>query len=621
VIQKGILSGVIPETIAGEGFEITIETGLTRENDRFLIQPTRYGGRDIDLELERPDRLAIASAINANSSLGNEGGGKIVSTEALDVTTPSFEVPGELSPPLVIVFTSQTTYDVLDNSNPARPIDLIPPMKGLSYTPGIQNKMLPDNPAQTIVTSDGLLAGRLPNSFVLTPDEVSTNGYPAEVLTITTRNPVTGIVSIQPNVNVVAGESAGSVARNLTALTGVVANARTQVFLSGFINADGGTQPMTLSVNGIQVNMPLDLNELTLLSPNYLADLITANPEFQALGISAKSDGATLILETAGDDLNIAIRGDSEDQFTLRDVTGRELIMTGAGGSTTAELSGDTDRSAGYDFSTGGPYRFSLSVNGSTTEEIFLTGNQVLGSDVVKEIQQKIDASNISAGDVIVSMSVTGRISLTTRETGTSANIEIIDVSPATNFALGFVPGSDSGAEVQHEVTVGGIIHVVMEDGVSLGSNAIAVDGNLFQSEPESLSTFLGFQVTIDGIAEAGDKFEINYNGSGVSDNRNGIALTAIETNKLLDHSTVSLLESYGRLVEFVGAKTSQSIINAEASESLLHQSQLTRDGISGVNLDEEAADLIRYELAYNASAQVISVARSLFDTLINTFR
>ena len=79
--------------------------------------------------------------------------------------------------------------------------------------------------------------------------------------------------------------------------------------------------------------------------------------------------------------------------------------------------------------------------------------------------------------------------------------------------------------------------------------------------------------------------------------------------------------ESYDRLVEVVGARTAQGQINAEASEALLLQSQLARDSISGVSLDEEAADLIKYELAYNASAQVISVARSLFDTLLNTFR
>ena len=75
--------------------------------------------------------------------------------------------------------------------------------------------------------------------------------------------------------------------------------------------------------------------------------------------------------------------------------------------------------------------------------------------------------------------------------------------------------------------------------------------------------------------------------------------------------------ESYGRLVEVVGAKTSQSQINTEASQALLEQSQLNRDSIAGVSLDEEAADLIKYELAYNASAQVISVADSLFNTVL----
>ena len=44
-------------------------------------------------------------------------------------------------------------------------------------------------------------------------------------------------------------------------------------------------------------------------------------------------------------------------------------------------------------------------------------------------------------------------------------------------------------------------------------------------------------------------------------------------------------------------------------------------NAVSGVNLDEEAAALIQYELAYNASAQVIQVAQDIFDTLIGTFR
>jgi flagellar hook-associated protein 1 FlgK len=74
-------------------------------------------------------------------------------------------------------------------------------------------------------------------------------------------------------------------------------------------------------------------------------------------------------------------------------------------------------------------------------------------------------------------------------------------------------------------------------------------------------------------------------------------------------------------MVEVVGSVTSRAQINRDSSEVLLRNSQSAVDSTSGVNLDEEAAALIKYELAYNASAQVIQVARDIFDTLIGTFR
>jgi flagellar hook-associated protein 1 FlgK len=622
IIRKGTLSGALPDKIEAEGFAVNIETGAIQEGDRYLIQPTRFGGRDIAVELERPERLALASAISAQASLGNNGTAKILSTQAVDVTTPSFDVPGALAPPLVIVFTSPETYDVLDNSNPTRPVDLVPPMRNQRFTPGIQNRMLPESAGQTAVSSDGELAGRLPNSVSLAPLETSTNGYANETLTVTTVNPRSGIVSVQPAVEVTAGQSAAEIARGLNALTGVTANASTSVQLSDFVNAEVPALPMVISINGIQVNTPTDPNEPELLSPNYLADTITANPLFAAAGIFAKSDGETLTLTSfSGDDIRVSVRGDAGDGFQLADVSGNQLAITGAGGSTPAQLTGTGDISAGFNFELGGPYRLSLNVDGGITEEIFFGGNQVLGSDVVRELQRKIDASNISNGDVVVSMDLQGQINLTTRQQGSTASINIVDVSPGLNLALGLEPASAQGAAVRNEVTVGGVLDVVMEEGVSIGSSATQVTGNLFTAEPEARSTYLGYQVTIDGIAQAGDKFVVEFNEDGVSDNRNGLALTSIETQKNMEGSSVSMQDSYGRLVEVVGARTAQSQINSEASEALLLQSQLARDSISGVSLDEEAADLIKYELAYNASAQVISVARDLFDTLLNTFR
>ena len=622
VIRTGLLSGALPDTIEAEGFDITLDAGTIQEGDRFLITPTRFGGRDMAVEIERPERLAIGSAITAQASLGNNGSAKILFTEAIDVTTPAFDNPGELAPPLVIVFNSPESYDVLDNTNPARPVDLVPPIRNQRFTPGIQNQLLPSSEGQTAITSDGGLAGRLPNDFTLAPIETSTNGYANETLTITTVDPATGIVSVQPSVQVSQGEQASSIASNLNALRGVSAAAATKVELLDFANDPDGALDMVLSINGIAVNNPADLNEPELLSPNYLADLITANQAFVDAGIVARSDGALLTISNAtGDDITVAVRGDSGDGFVLRDQFGGELPINGAGGSIPAEITGDADVSTGINFNDGGPYRFSLNVNGGTTEEIFLTGNRVLASDVIREVQNKIDASNITGGDVRVSMNLQGQLSLTTRERGADAVIEIVDVSPALNAVLGFVPTLSQGADVRNEVTIGGVLDVVMENGVSLSSSATQVAGNLFTAEPEARSTYLGYQVTMDGIAEVGDRFTVDYNSEGVSDNRNGLKLTAIESARILDGSSVNIQESYGQLVEVVGAKTAQSQINTEASQALLEQSVLNRDSIAGVSLDEEAADLIKYELAYNASAQVISVARSLFDTLLNAFR
>ena len=623
VVSSGVLSGVIPETIAGDGFSVTIESGQVRAGDKFTLQPTRYGASQMKVELERPEQIAFASAIRGEGSLSNEGTGTVLNTEALDISTASFALPGSLAPPILIRFTSPVTYDVLDNSNPSRPTDLLPPMTGLRFTPGIRNEMLPEGTGQTSVTSDGELAGQLPDEFTLIPALTPvTNGYVNETLTISSVNPVTGILSIAPPVVLLAGESAGVAAQKLSAVHGVSASARTRVAISDFTNQADGTVPMVLSLNGIELVGPEGAPLPGLLTPNALADLISSDSRFEAMGITASSDGDTLRLESlSGDDISLTARGDVGDSFVMTDITGNQLLMQGAGGSTSALIAGTADISAGFNFDNGGPYTMSLSANGSPNQVISLTGNQILGSDVVSALQQAIDTSAISAGDIVVSMGVDGRISLESRNGGAGESIDIIDVSPGFGTAFGLAPGLAQGAEVANQVTVGGVLTVVMEQGVTLASNATVATGNLFTANPVALSTYLGYQITIDGNPEVGDEFTVEYNAGGISDNRNALSMVAIESTKLVDRSSVTLLGSYGRMVEFVGASTSQTQINAESSESLLQQSQAKRDSISGVNLDEEAADLIRYEQAYNASAQIISVARSLFDTLLNTFR
>jgi flagellar hook-associated protein 1 FlgK len=129
------------------------------------------------------------------------------------------------------------------------------------------------------------------------------------------------------------------------------------------------------------------------------------------------------------------------------------------------------------------------------------------------------------------------------------------------------------------------------------------------------------YQVEINGFPEVGDKFTIDYNTNGTRDNRNALAITSTRSQELLGNNTVSFEGANARLVGEVATATSQARIGQEAAEGLLIQSRSNRDAKSGVNLDEEASKLILFEQGYNANAQVINVARQIFDTLLSAFR
>ncbi|UQY35427.1 flagellar hook-associated protein FlgK [Pseudomonas fulva] len=135
--------------------------------------------------------------------------------------------------------------------------------------------------------------------------------------------------------------------------------------------------------------------------------------------------------------------------------------------------------------------------------------------------------------------------------------------------------------------------------------------------------------MSVSGRPQDGDRFNIAFNLNGVSDNRNALALVGLQNKQVVgvDPSVTgiatgsSFTDSYGDLIERVGTLTAQARQDNDATGAILKQAQDNRDSLSAVNLDEEAANLIKFEQYYNASAQVIQVARSLFDTLIGAFR
>ncbi|MBD3619599.1 MAG: flagellar hook-associated protein FlgK [Chromatiales bacterium] len=131
-----------------------------------------------------------------------------------------------------------------------------------------------------------------------------------------------------------------------------------------------------------------------------------------------------------------------------------------------------------------------------------------------------------------------------------------------------------------------------------------------------------GWRVRITGTPQDGDVFSFTDNTGGVGDNRNALALVALQnTNTLGANATgtpsASFGEAYNELVSDVGTRTRSAEIASNAQKGLLDQAQSRREAVSGVNLDEEAANLLRFQQAYQAAAQIISIANQNFQTLI----
>jgi flagellar hook-associated protein 1 FlgK len=133
--------------------------------------------------------------------------------------------------------------------------------------------------------------------------------------------------------------------------------------------------------------------------------------------------------------------------------------------------------------------------------------------------------------------------------------------------------------------------------------------------------TVNGWQVQISGAPAVGDQFVISNNAGGTGDNRNAQALVDALGTKALDGGSASLTDATNRLVGSVGVLTRQAQASRDAQEVVHQEAVDARDSLSGVNLDEEAANLLRYQQAYQAAAQLISVASTLFDTLLAATR
>jgi flagellar hook-associated protein 1 len=129
--------------------------------------------------------------------------------------------------------------------------------------------------------------------------------------------------------------------------------------------------------------------------------------------------------------------------------------------------------------------------------------------------------------------------------------------------------------------------------------------------------TFNGWTVQISGTPAVNDTFTVGPNTNATGDNRNALLMAGLQTKNILANGTASFQGAYGQLVGQIGAKTNELSVTSTAQTSMLNETIKQQQSISGVNLDEEAANLLRYQRAYEASAQAMKIANTMFDALL----
>lgn len=527
VVYSGTLPTSLPQSVEFDGLRLTFVQGSFQSSDTYLIQPTRKAASDIAVEIQRPDQLAFASPVLTEADGGNTGNGAITAGELISLTGEDGQLLGlfnekaEMDPPLLVRFTSETTYEVLDNSDPSNPTDLDPPIRNRRFVPGQENPLFTSDPGETVIVASGTSLGIGTVSNGAAPLPVVANGYPSEIYSISQLDPDSGTLTSQV-VTTAADASARAIASQLSDVAGVTAIARNEMAVSGFPSLTASA-PLQITLNGenlveydglvLDDSVPDPAADADQFN-RYLADRINNNENLSGMGIRAVAATNAVsgqfelrVYSTEGDDFNLTLSAGGAETLTVTDYLGASQNLVGAG-----------------------------------------AGNQ-------------------------------------------------------------------------STVTVGGTLDVILADGHELRSTPTnsAILGNSLATD-FAKSSYLGIAASVNGVPDSGDMFTMDFNVDGISDNRNALELVSFSTAAIIADGSSSLGDAYGALVEVIGIETNASNINLEAATEVRAQTESLRDSVSGVNLDEEAANLIQFEQVYNANAQVISVARQLFDRLLNSF-
>ena len=411
------------------------------------------------------------------------------------------------------------------------------------------------------------------------------------------------------------------------------------------LNSSGSDYTLTrlsdsMSWNGanlqsLQTSEPAGFSTLTpgaQPAAGYTMSLNAAGTLYSLSGPSGASTGATLAALQASKPAGLSFSG---------------AAVTA--GSSTQVLSAAANGGNFYTKLTGSDYR--LSFDGTNYTMTRLSDNAQWSDTLLTALSDTIkgsegfsistSAGTFAAGDSFVIKPVADAARNIAVNTTVAADVRLVAAAmpfrtaaastntgngtiTAGNTVLGFgtpaLPSSGvtlTYASAGNSITLAGV-PAGANISVTVGGATTLYPGPTIPYTSGSTISFAGTSFSISGSLNNGDSFTLSDNASGVSDGRNALALGQLQSQNTMSGKTASFQAAYAQLVSDVGNRSRELQVKSDAQAALLKQSTDARDSLSGVNLYEEAANLLRYQQAYQASAKMIEVGSKLFDVLLS---
>ena len=356
--------------------------------------------------------------------------------------------------------------------------------------------------------------------------------------------------------------------------------------VSNFTGPVSPATAVTFTVDGVDINVSNGASGGSNAGDEFLVRPVSNGASGFSMAIADKSDialGAPVVTTTTATNAGTASIGAATVDSTALIPAGRTLSYTAGTGGQPGRLSG---------FPSNQPVTVTT------------------GSPAVSTVYPAGGSVPVSGGDTVAFGSVKivfgAAAVMTPVPAPASTPASTLVPPPSTTLTYDASTKSLSGFPIPLAITV-----------TLNGNSTTYPPGTAVPFVPGAKISFGGISVAIAGTPANGDTFKVAANPGGPGDNRNALLLGKLQTANTLDGGTTNFQGAYSQLVSIVGSKAHELQATSGAAASLLEQSVASQQSESGVNLDEEAANLLRYQQAYQAAGKLIQTASTLFSVLL----